>query len=271
MFNFLHVHKFDFFMLQETHSKISDETYWKAECGGYVSFSHGEIHSRCVCVLVNPKTPIHVLDTISDPFGRYLLLVIECSNEKFFLINVYAPNRDEPSFFLEVSNYFDHHLYCNVIWGGDFNFVFNLLLDKTGGIQRTNFKARDEVLSIMQTFNLIDIWRERYLNTRAFTWHSNIDENIHCRLDFFLISRSLINNVYDCGLSSWFGSDHCSVTLCRPIIPHSNIRGRGSWKLNCSLLNDPGYRDFISDVVDQTICNYSHLDDCSLWELLKFS
>ncbi|KAJ8047235.1 hypothetical protein HOLleu_06188 [Holothuria leucospilota] len=96
----------------------------------------------------------------------------------------------------------------NMICGGDFNFVFNLDLDKEGGARRTNFNARKDCFTLMEKYDLIDIWRDR----NPFTWHSNISE-IHCRLDSFIVSRHLSFKVKDAFFQPTFHTDHCMVVL----------------------------------------------------------
>ena len=83
--------------------------------------------------------------------------------------------------------------YDALIIGGDFNFVFNLDRDTSGGNRYTNFNARDWCIEIMPGFDLVDVWREK--NPKHFTWTSNITRDIHCRLDVFLISRNLLHSV----------------------------------------------------------------------------
>lgn len=112
--------------------------------------------------------------------------------------------------------------------GWRFNFVFNLDLDKVGGILRTNFNARDNCISIMQLHDLVDIWRERNPTTKLFSWSSNITPGIHCRLDFFLISRTMSSYVIESSFKPAIQLDHCFVTLSIQLLTEKG--GPGSWK-----------------------------------------
>ncbi|KAJ8018114.1 hypothetical protein HOLleu_44073 [Holothuria leucospilota] len=150
---------------------------------------------------------------------------------------------------------------------GDFNFVFNLSLDKQGGDSRTNFKARDECLQAMFEFDLIDVWRERNPLTKAFSWHSNIAD-IHCRLDFFLITRSLGPKVKVCDFQPPIQSDHSLVTLGLQL--SDEPRGKGFWKFNNSLLADKNYVDTINELIDSEIINTVHLNPSSRWDFIKY-
>ncbi|KAJ8019198.1 hypothetical protein HOLleu_42370 [Holothuria leucospilota] len=151
---------------------------------------------------------------------------------------------------------------------GDFNFVFNLKLDKVGGQLRTNFKARDKCLSLMTVHNLIDIWREKNPFSKRFTWSSNITPGIHCRLDFYLVFRSIEHSATDISFSPGIQSDHSFIYLTLNVA--STKKDPGYWKLNNSLLSDSSYTDLINSVIQSEIDHRTSMDPCSRWEFLKF-
>ncbi|KAJ8046856.1 hypothetical protein HOLleu_05680 [Holothuria leucospilota] len=151
---------------------------------------------------------------------------------------------------------------------GDFNFVFNLDLDKVGGLRKTSFKARDECLTLMTTFNLVDIWREKNPFLKFFTWSSNITPGIHCRLDFYLVSRNLEHNVNDASFSPGLQSDHSFISLSFMLT--SMKRGPGYWKFNNSLLNDASFTNIINDIIRIDAENPNSENPVLRWENLKF-
>ena len=139
-----------------------------------------------------------------------------------------------PGFFVDILNTL-HGFNCDtIICGGDLNVVFNLELDKKGGNPRTNFRAREKCFELMFSHDLVDIWRERNPFTKNFTWSSNVTPGIHCRLDYFLISRHVNPSVIVNSFSPGFLSDHSFVYLT--IGTEATRRGPGYWKLNNSLL-----------------------------------
>ncbi|KAJ8030403.1 hypothetical protein HOLleu_26824 [Holothuria leucospilota] len=151
---------------------------------------------------------------------------------------------------------------------GDFNFVFDLNLDKMGGQQRTNFRARGDCLRLMATYNLVDIWRERHPMTKSFTWSSNILLGLHCRLDLFLISHHLSHVVNNLSQPLAIQSDHSMIFISCEM--SSEKRGPGYWKLNNSFLNDSNYIDLITKLIVDTSEIQNVEDPSSLWEFLKF-
>ena len=161
LFAYLHRRKSDIILLQESHSCLSDEKYWINEWGGKILFSHGSTSSRGVCLLFNPYLHVNILKQTVNMYGRYLIVDIKFADSIITIVVVYGPNVDNPSFFKDLSNDLSNFHNDTIIIAGDFNFVFNLDLDKVGGLRKTNFKARDECLTLMSVYNLVDVWREK--------------------------------------------------------------------------------------------------------------
>lgn len=75
------------------------------------------------------------------------------------LINIYCSNSDTPHFHLELRNKTESYLNKkNIIIGGYFNIVMNKSIDYMNYKHLNNPKARIDVLKLMRTFNLVDIF-----------------------------------------------------------------------------------------------------------------
>ncbi|PIK36905.1 pol-like protein [Apostichopus japonicus] len=121
----------------------------------------------------------------------------------------------------------------------------------------------------MMTFHdLIDIWRERNPLSKHFTWSSNVTHGIHCRLDFFLVSRNLANSTSNVRISPGIQSDHSFVHLKFSI--HSAKRGPGYWKFNNSLLDDVVFVELITKLISTELSSNNNTNSTIQWELLKF-
>ena len=268
LFAFLHNHKYDIVFLQETHSIPNDCQSWSNEWGGEVILSHGDQYSKGAAILFKPKLFFHTLKTHIDGNGRFIVVDFFINNQTFTLINVYGPNIDDPAFFSNLTLIFSSFTCTSIIWAGDFNFVNNLSIDKIGGLPRTNFKARSEVFNTMDKYDLIDIWRDRHPHNKRFSWHSDSDKSIHCRLDFFLCSRQLAHSkISSVDITPIFKSDHSCITMSLDV--GIQKRGRGYWKLNVSLLSDEIYVDRIRTIISDTISQHPHFNHSLLWEAVK--
>ena len=170
----------------------------------------------------------------------------------FTLATIYAPKNDDPVFF---ERFFSHlqDFHCDgVSLGGDFNLVLNLDKDKKGGLAKTHTKAVNAINEHATKFDLVDAWRVSNPDILRYTWRRRRPE-IHCRLDFFIVSQSLMCNVTNTDILAGYKTDH-SVTI--QIAIRSNPRGPGFWKLNTSFLSETEYINQIRATIESVKDEY---------------
>ena len=112
----------------------------------------------------------------------------------------------------------------DIIIGGDFNLVLNIEMDKKGGLAKMHTKAVKVNKDYMAKLDLVDAWRLLNPDGRRYTWCRQKPE-IHCRLDFLLLSQSLTCNVTNTDILAGFKTDHSLVII--KLVLHSNPRGPG--------------------------------------------
>ena len=151
-FWYLHEKKFDIVFLQETHSDKTIEKIWSSMWGKKIWFSHGNSQARGVAILFSKNISVMVHNIVTDKNGRYLLLYVTYEKQKFLLVNVYAPNMDDPQFCEEVCARIKSFTPDYCIMAGDFNFGLDPMLDRQGSITN-NSKAAGVVASFLE--NLI--------------------------------------------------------------------------------------------------------------------
>ena len=121
----------------------------------------------------------------------------------------------------------------------------------------------------MQNLDLRDVWRDENPNDFRFTWRQRNPE-IHCRLDFFLISTSLLGNVSKVDILPGFRTDHSLISLHLKL--NENIKGPGFWKLNTSLLTELPYVNLIKETIKSVVVQYKddqNVNEILLWEMIK--
>ena len=133
-------------------------------------------------------------------------------NQRLSLINLYAPNKDNPDFFKIISNYIDEIGNTDIIICGDYNCVLNPDLDYYNYKCLNNPKAREEVLDIINTKYLVDPFRENFPTQNKFTWRKRKPCK-QARLDYFLISENLMQFLKKSSIESSYRSDHSMITL----------------------------------------------------------
>ena len=122
--SFLKETKASIVCLQDTHLTNKDlnsvKRIWH-EC-----YVHGtKPNSRGVAILLNNNFEYHVHETNKDMEGNYIQLILTCGSIKINLINLYAPNSDDPNFFSEIDKLTTYEDADYVVLCGDFNLVLN--------------------------------------------------------------------------------------------------------------------------------------------------
>lgn len=173
------------------------------------------------------------------------------------LVNVYAPNEDDPNFFKTLADHMEDFQKDEIIIGGDFDLVRDGQKSKKGGLPKTHNGARRTVSAISENLDLVDAWRLLNPDTCRYTWRQK-QPVVHCRLDFFLVSQNFMGNVSSADILPGLKTDHSPITL--NISLHSNSKGRGFWKLNSSFLTDTDHIDMIKLTIDQTQKEYRNDD-----------
>ena len=87
----------------------------------------------------------------------------------------------------------------------------------------------------MEKHNLIDIWRKVNPSKKNYTWFRS-NPTKAARLDYFIISASLLDIYADSSIFFKYRSDHCKIGLSLHL--EKNLKGKGLWKLNAELLKN---------------------------------
>ena len=271
-----HDKKNSIIMLQETHSTLNSEDYWRKEWKGKVFFAHGTSKSRGVATLIPESIDFKLAHIYEDDEGRYLIMVIEICETWVVLINCYAPTIDKPVEQMEWLNkiqlLIEEHSDLPVIMGGDLNDCLIPKLDKYNAkpnvIDTQYVKA---IKTLQAEYDLLDIWRILNPDVRKYTWRQGKQKkNLRqSRLDYWLISSQLAYALKQVDIEPGFKSDHSLISL---VLFRSDItkRGPGMWKFNNSLLRDKKYVESINKVMDESFEKYSDIQDRGLgWEMVK--
>ena len=155
-----------------------------------------------------------------------------------------------------------------MIIGGDFNAVLDNDMDKLHGLLHKNKLAREEIINHMKLLKLVDVYRELHPNVRKYTRYQT-NPVIASRLDFFLMSQNLLNQVKGCDIIPSIRSDHKVVTVDIDIT--FSPRGKGYWKFNNDLLADNEFVDKIKSTISDFLLNNT-ADETNphvRWEALK--
>jgi len=223
----------DVVCLQEIKAKPEQIPKESINCiGDYYSYWNSAIRPGYSGVLTFCK---QALDQVQYGFGIQQFdkegRLIVSNHSGIWLLNTYFPNgkRDHTrltykyEFYAQVLEYCQdlHEKNKNVIITGDFNTAHDEIdLRYPKQNQKTSGFLPEERAWIDKLLNsgFIDAYRNLYPDRIQYTWWTyrlNARErNIGWRLDYFLISRSLLSAVKDVQIrDDVIGSDHCPVIL----------------------------------------------------------
>jgi hypothetical protein len=203
---------------------------------------------------MNNNFDFKVNKVVIDVAGNYIILVIKTMETEITLVNIYGPNRDDPLFYENIQDLVLKLGYSNIIMVGDWNLVLNPALDYCNYKSVNNVKAQERVLAMTTDLELSDIWREINPETLRYTWRRTNPQQ-QARLDFFLVSETLMDKVKHCDILHGYRTDHSLITLELEFTKEA--KRNSYWKFNKSLLYDRQYVLQINEVINNTIEQYA--------------
>ena len=157
-----------------------------------------------------------------------------------------------------------------IVWGEDFNLIFDTNLDADGGKPQLKVNSLSKLSSITKENDLCDIFRVRCPDEKRFTWRRK-NPFKQRQLDHFFISDTLQDTVERIEIIPSVQSDHS--TLCLKFSPiNERNRGHFHWKFNNSLVYDKNFvsmmRTEIPKFRDESL---GIKDAMGRWEFLKYN
>ena len=139
-----------------------------------------------------------------------------------------------------------------IIWGGDFNVIFDTNLDADEGNPQLKLNSVTKLLSMIAENDMCDIYRVRYPFSKRYTWRQKTPLKQR-RLDYFLISDQLQEQIKTIEIIPAVQSDHSTLIVkIGSIIQEA--KGQSYWKFNTSLVYDKSFVELIkSEIVKYDI------------------
>lgn len=269
IYRWLKAMKFDICLLQETY--VTNDYIDIVNKGWHGQIFHStsnSTHSRGVSILIKNNLPYKVISKYTDKEGRMLLLNIEINGTEYTLCNVYAPTilTDRIEFFGKLKQFIQIHAISrnNLLIGGDFNCVDNVADRNSGNLD----KSSQALTKLKKDVNLIDIWRFKNPFRIEYTFINPSHNGHDSRIDVWLISNSIGNKTLLSQIIESPAPDHRAVTFRFRII--NKPRGKGYWKMNNSVLQDPQFKEGITTLVNGILDKYNEqVSRQILWEYTK--
>ena len=133
----------------------------------------------------------------------------------------------------------------------------------------SNINSRNALYSLIDEFNLMDVWRNEHPNLKVYTRHQK-NPPVLSRLDYILASSDLADNISNTNIICGVKSDH-SIVKCK-FSTDEPPKGKGYWKLNCHYLHhDADFVNFIKSKIDEfkDVHKDSSSDPHVIWDAFK--
>ena len=231
--------------LQETHLIAADLPSLKKLWNCKFLISGDKKQSLGVVTIINNNFEYKLHMVNKDRDGRFILCDLELPGiARFLMLNIYGHNQDKPELLSNILNMLEENMIRNWILCGDWNLVLDQNLDTLNYLESNNPNSTLLLKQFIQKYNLLDIWRQNNPEKRKFTWFRS-NPTKAARLDFFLISQSILDIFSDSYIRFKYRSDHCKIGIKLHL--EKTIKGKGIWKLNADLLNDNDLMEKINE------------------------
>ena len=117
-FQWLRKKNYSIYMLQEVHCTEKSFETWAAEWGYTALFNGLATNKAGVAILFNNNFTFKVLKQLCDKEGRYIIIDLVVGELTLTICNIYAPNKDDPAFFQNVSEQMTSFNCEEIIFGG---------------------------------------------------------------------------------------------------------------------------------------------------------
>lgn len=212
-------------LLQETHLTDSEHIKLRRGWVGQVFYSSYNSHSRGVAILIHKKLQFTLEEIIKDDEGRFVIISGFLFGERILIGSIYGPNAFEPSFFSRLLAAASSHLTPFTLFRGDFNCVQDASVDQSPSKPAFTSKKAARLKELGADLGLFDVWRIINPTAKDFTFYSHPHQSLS-RIDYFLVSREVVDRVKACSIGICTLSDHNPVfmTISPPIpIPRHAI------------------------------------------------
>lgn len=270
----------DLFLLSEVGTPtIIEARQWTVECQGLdldALFFPG-----CQAAIIwRPSSPFFNnippsdINRVSSRVERGLRSVdgiFDICGTNYLVMSVYVPVSPQirPNF-LENLNYHlsPHTQHLETIIGGDWNVVQDPIADSSN--PRTVNVGEQQLLDLMASCSLLDSFR--ILNPTKTLYTNKGTSGADRRLDFILISRSMIGSISSFDTWQPFQSTHSPIIL-KWIVPGAIPIGPSWFKLGRHIAEDPDLQThlewLVSQAHDKAINSFPTSDPCTIWTKTK--
>lgn len=160
----------DFLFVQETHFSRISPTVIKHHRFPHIYLASFDKKKAWVMIAVRDTVLFQLIQSYTDPNGRYIILICNIDNVTCTIVNTYAPNSHQVSFLNNILKKVYKIRRRRLIWCGYFNGIGVKKLDPAS-------KSICPPLQLQSWFtkvDLFDTWRCNHAAERDYTFYSRV-------------------------------------------------------------------------------------------------
>jgi len=224
-------------------------------------------NSRGVGILIATDCHWTATREFRDEDENILGIMLQLDNKVLHVFSIYGPNNDNPSFYTTLSNFLHVINDPFIIIGGDWNATISTARNN-GNLDIYNMASPPSIFrsqligELSATHKLSDPYRSIYPHTRDFTFVPSTGATNRSRLDFFLISDSLLMPLQNCTINAnkhidLFDHKSVSITLygSKPNIIKN---------INRTIITHPRFEDVVWAAVADTYLAHAEADPAQI-------
>jgi exonuclease III len=226
----------------------------------YNFFYNSKKNRRGVGILIDANLNCEITSRYCDECDNILGLKVKVDNYEFWVVSIYGPNQNEDLFFDNLNNLFRTAGDTPFVLGGDWNAtvctvnnadnIDTLYMNSPPSVFRSQ-----KIQELLYNGQLTDPFRALWPEKREFTYIPRTGRNNRSRIDFFVISDSILNLIKDCHISDSLHSslfDHKSIHLT-----FGDAEVGGSNVIFNSTINHSRFMDIVITSVTDSYLNHA--------------
>ena len=180
-----------------------------------------KICKRGTGILISCKLDFQILNKFSDAAENILGVHLTIHDHPLIFISIYGPNTVDVTFFADIRRCLQLNPDANIICGGDWNLTFSTA-DTENNIDIFRMASPPSLIrsralaDISNLYNLSDPFRALHPDRLDFSYRPRNGLPNRSRIDFFLISDSLLEHVSTCEIATEISTelfDHHCINL----------------------------------------------------------
>ena len=204
--------KADLVFLQETHMSTKDQVRFKCPWVSEVFHSDFNSKARGVAILIGKSIQFSASKVISNKNRRYLIVTGTLFHIPILLVNIYAPNFDDPHFMNKLFGCLPSLNSSLLIIGGDMNCIIDPNLDSSNPQTLTPSSMARWLSDFVSKNGCTDPWRFYNPHTKEYSFFS-LKHQSFSRIDYYSIDARPIPKVLSVDYHPIVISDHAPLSL----------------------------------------------------------